>query len=150
MTAAERSRPNSGRFTKQHAKVVRVEVSVGSDDADRTVEQFEADIRDALRVARPHNITTHGGHYIIDGTVCLARDYDPQTLNRKPGTHPPPWAGGPVDTVQPRPVVEDDEPRTFAPLPPTLKRERNEFGRLVRKDKGVKRGPRKGVATGPV
>lgn len=105
----------------QHAKVLRFEVSIGANDEDRTLEEFETDVRAALtRIGgNPiHNVTMTGGYYIIDGTVCLERDYDPASKNRKPGTFPPPWAGGPVsgkgEPYQPPASPTYDTPETVA------------------------------------
>jgi hypothetical protein len=89
-------------YKQQHAKVLRFEISVGKDDDATTIEQFEFLIREALEqsqaqgVLRYHNVTLQGGYYIIDGKVCLPGDYDPVSRNRKPGTYPPSWAGGPT------------------------------------------------------
>lgn len=137
-------------YEKQHAKVLRFEISVGKDDDDRTIEDFEKAIRDALASdeVNAHNVTYQGGYYIIDGKVCLVQDYDHASKNRKPGTYPPPWAGGPdPKTVKPA-VVEDPwesaAPREFVRVKPTINNTRDPLtGRRVRKDKGVPRGPRK-------
>lgn len=145
-------------YKQQHAKVLRFEISIGKDDDDRTIEQFENDIRAALfRISgNPiHNVTVQGGYYLIDGKVCVTQDYDPATKNRKPDTYPPVWAGGPdpkqkSQLIPSRGTVDDesdeDEPpaATIRDIYPEgyKKPERNEFGRRVRSDKGVKRGPR--------
>lgn len=165
--------PEAASYKTQHAKVLRFEISVGNDDDEKTLEQFEADLRETLAFARDHgvsvftdarrnlnfhNLTMQGGYYIIDGKVCLSKDYDPATKNRKPGTYPPPWAGGPdpkakdplATALAAKDLDDDDEPAA-APSPMSVrdifpdgykKPERNEFGRRVRSDKGVKRGPR--------
>jgi hypothetical protein len=98
-------------YSSQHAKVLRFEISVGKDDDEHTVEEFEKAVRTALTFARDHaasvfksgqqelrwhNLTTMGAYYIIDGKVCVPADYNRRTKNRKPGTVPPPWAGGPA------------------------------------------------------
>lgn len=165
-TDVETPAPEAERYASQHSKVLRFEISVGNDDDAKTLEQFEEDLRAALAFARDHgssvytdaarslnfhNLTVQGGYYIIDGKVCLARDYDPATKNRKPGTFPPQWAGGPDPRKiqQQLPVVADDEeeddgPREFVHVKPTKSREFNPMtGRRVRSDKGKPRGPRK-------
>lgn len=138
-------------YKTQHAKVVRIEVSIGKDDDDRTIEQFIAAIRYMLTEpaeVAAHNVTLHGGYYLIDGHVCLPEDYDPATKDRKPGTYPPEWAGGPA-RAKPEPVaavLDDDETREFVRVQPTRSNDRHPDGRRVRKDKGVKRGPRKAAS----
>lgn len=134
-------------FQTQHAKVLRIEVSVGSKDADRTIEQYEAAVKKALgRLA--NNVTVQGAYYIIDGKVCLPDDYDAEAQDRKPGTFPPPWAGGPDPKKQaPLSAVadEDDRQREFVRVRPTQGRRDPITGQKPRKprsDKGVKRGPR--------
>lgn len=106
-------------YKSQHAKVLRFEVSIGRNDDDRTLEEFEQDVRKALMGdisaygLPPNNITMTGGYYIIDGKVCLTADYDHATKNRKPGTHPPSWAGGPVESSG-KSSVTYDTPETVA------------------------------------
>ena len=145
-------------YTKQHAKVMRFEISVGADDDEHTIEFFEEGVRRALANAADddrneftfHNLTVMGGYYIIDGKVCLPQDYDPATKNRKPGTFPPMWAGGPDPKKQQLPASSteetednDEQPREFVRVKPTIRQRDPVTGRRVRKDKGVKRGPRK-------
>jgi hypothetical protein len=138
-------------YKTQHAKVLRFELSIGASDDDRTLEQFEQDIREALvqgmRGEPINNITYQSGYYIIDGKVCLTQDYDHATKNRKPGTYPPVWAGGPDPKKPQRLIIDDDEdsdkPREFVRVQPTINTQRDPLtGRRIRKDKGVKRGPR--------
>lgn len=103
-------------YATQHAKVLRFELSIGKDDADRTIEEFETDIRDALGKINGtsiHNITAQGGHYLIDGKVCLPADYDPATKNRKPGTYPPPWAGGPIKGKEQAYLAEQSTTKSY-------------------------------------
>jgi hypothetical protein len=38
---------------------------------------------------RGASFTPTGGHYLIDGKVCRVQDFDPETMDRKPGTFPP-------------------------------------------------------------
>lgn len=152
-----------GSYTSQHAKVLRFEISVGADDDMHTLEEFETAVRSALAKEKDddrgwftyHNLTSMGGYYLIDGKVCRAVDYDPATKNRKPGTFPPQWAGGPdPKKVQLVAVTDDDDdedevvenvdqPREFVPVKPTLAPRDPVTGRRPRRDKGVKRGPRK-------
>jgi hypothetical protein len=159
-------------YKTQHAKVLRFEISVGKDDDGKTLEQFEEDLREALAYARDHgasvytdasrslnfhNLTTQGAYYIIDGKVCLPKDYNPATKNRKPGTFAPMWAGGPDPKKVQLPIalaVTDDEEdgdtddvkREFVMVKPTIQPRDPVTGRRPRKDKGVKRGPRKETA----
>ena len=83
--------------TGQHAKVVTFVVTQGSDDRDRTIEQFIEDVRACLDGANVKRYTSLSSYYILDGKVCLTADYDPETQARIPGTVPPQWAGGPTD-----------------------------------------------------
>jgi hypothetical protein len=133
-------------WEKQHAKVLRFEVSVGAEDADRTIEEFERDIRDGLDLVKSiNNVTTSGGYYIVDGKVCLTKDYDKNTQNFKHGATSPQWAGGP-----PPPPAEKVDHSVEA-VAPTYERvegfkkpERDPLtGRKIRADKGKPRGPRK-------
>lgn len=133
-------------WEKQHAKVIRFEMSSGADDANRTLEEFEQDIRDNLAlVTNLNHATVQGGYYIVDGKVCLAKDYDENTQNFKPGTTSPQWAGGP-----PPPAAEKVDHSVEAAAP-TYERvegfkkpERDPLtGRKIRADKGKPRGPRK-------
>jgi hypothetical protein len=138
-------------YEKQHAKVLRFEISVGKDDDDRTIEDFEKAIRDALDngVVNAHNVTYQGGYYIIDGKVCLTKDYDHAIKNRKPGTYPPQWAGGPDPKTLEKASADpwsaaEEKVREFVRVKPTINTQRDPLtGRRVRKDKGVPRGPRK-------
>lgn len=138
-------------FQNQHAKVIRIEISVGNDDSNRTLEQFEQDVRKALVKARAKSVTLQGGYYIIDGKVCLSADYDPEEQDRKPGTYPPVWAGGPSEQERKSPYqtqAEDDSPREFVRVKPTKSNQRDpKTGRRYRSDRGVKRGPRKPADT---
>jgi hypothetical protein len=154
MTEAVQTDVQTGSYTKQHAKVARFEISVGADDDDRTLDTFIEHIKAALGVepVSAHNVTYQGGYYLIDGKVCLEQDYDPATKNRKPGTFPPVWAGGPDPKKQQLTLVTDDddeddsESREFVRVKPTINRRDPLTGRRARKDKGVKRGPRKPVS----
>lgn len=149
--------PKGEPYQKQHAKVLRFEISIGAEDDSRTLEEFEADIREALvngmRGEPVHNVTLQGGYYIIDGKVCLPTDYDPATKNRKPGTFPPVWAGGPDPKKSHLQLVTDDTDdegeREFVRVQPTIPRRDPLTGakpRKPRSDRGVKKGPRKNDA----
>lgn len=85
---------------KIHAKVVSIQVSIGTDDRNRSVEDFIKEIEKRLRPVKYGEKGLHasisGGHYILDGKVCLPEDYNPKTQNFKPGATPPSWAGGPT------------------------------------------------------
>lgn len=83
---------------KLHSKNVSLMVSVGKDDRDRNIEDFVSDLRELLG-AVPYgqdgiHLTVARSYYVVDGQVCLPEDYDEETQNFKPGTGPPPWAGG--------------------------------------------------------
>lgn len=146
--------PKGESYKTQHAKVLRVEVSIGNEygEDERTIEEFEAAVKEALfhnPEVGAHNVCTQGAYYIIDGKVCMPKDYDPATKNRKPGTFPPVWAGGP-DPKKPQPYVtddtDDDGEREFVRVQPTKPRRDPVTGvkpRKQRSDKGVKKGPRK-------
>lgn len=161
------SPPVGPSYERQHAKVLRFEISVGANDDEHTIHSFEDAVRDALTYARDHgasvfvsgadelrfhNLTVLGGHYIIDGKVCLPQDYDPVTKNRKPGTFPPQWAGGPdpkkagsiaAHVAEQADEPEEEKPHEFVRVQPTRSSERDpRTGRRVRSDKGVPRGPR--------
>lgn len=132
-------------MTDLHAKVVRLEVSIGSEDAGRSLDELITAIRFALRrgtKVNAHNVTVHGSYYILDGQVCLPADYDPSTRDRKPGTYPPVWAGGPIrQEPPPSPLEEYDARHEFVQVAPTRTRERLPNGRRVRSDKGKRRTP---------
>lgn len=38
---------------------------------------------------RGASFTPTGGHYLVDGKGCRVQDFDPETMDRKPGTFPP-------------------------------------------------------------
>lgn len=147
--------PQGEPYQKQHAKVVRFEVSIGADDDERLLSEFIDAIRDALKAApvNANHATYQGGYYIIDGKVCLEQDYDPATKNRKPGTFPPQWAGGPDpkknQPYQPEPVTDDtddDGKRGWVRVESTQPRRDPITGlkpRKPRSDKGMKKGARK-------
>jgi hypothetical protein len=84
---------------KIHAKSVSLIVSIGTSDRNRTHEKFVEEILKRLKpVPRGEeglHVSITGGHYILDGKVCLPDDYDPKTQNFKAGAVPPVWAGGP-------------------------------------------------------
>lgn len=143
-------------YKTQHAKVVFVEVSIGNDhgEDDRTIERFQDAIRQALtsdpEVGARH-VTFQRAYYIIDGHVCLPSDYDPETKDRKPGTHPPVWAGGPTKAQLESPLANvastgdddaEEEPQAFVRVKPTRTTERHPNGRRIRSDKGATRGSR--------
>lgn len=144
-------------YEKQHAKVTRFEISIGKDDDERSLEEFINAIRAALAGGdvNAHNVTLQGSYYIIDGKVCLEQDYDPATKNRKPGTYPPVWAGGPdpkksqLYAVPDATDDEEEEEREFVLPERTVPRRDPVTGmkpRKPRSDKGVKKGPRKADA----
>lgn len=150
--------PKGESYKTQHAKVLRVEVSIGKEygEDERTIEEFEAAVKEALfhnPEVGAHNVCTQGAYYIIDGKVCMPKDYDPATKNRKPGTFPPMWAGGP-DPKKQQPFTaadvtddtDDDSEREFVRIQSTKPRRDPVTGvkpRKPRSDKGMKKGPRK-------
>lgn len=92
---------------KIHAKHLTLMVTAGTEDRDRTIEEFYAEVQAAiLTIANVKRITLSSNYYILDGKVCLPRDYDAETQDRKPGTFPPPWAGGPAPQR-----VKSEEPK---------------------------------------
>lgn len=135
-------------FENQHAKVIRLEVSVGKNDADRTLDELLDAVRAALKAApvAAHNITVQGSYYIIDGKVCLPDDYDHDQRDRKPGTYPPTWAGGPTVQEKAAATFVEDKPREFVPVQADPHKRRDPITgvkpRKPRSDKGVKKGPR--------
>lgn len=121
-------------------------VSTGADDADRSIEELEAAIRHALRggKVRARNVTVTTGYYIVDGRVCLPRDYDPERQDFLPGRFPPPWAGGPTDArTKTEQVKQDEGPVEYVRVEPTRTAERGPSGRRIRSDRGASRSPRK-------
>jgi hypothetical protein len=91
---------------KRVAKVVNLMISIGDDDRDRTVEEFIDFIKKSVGAieapfvvkGKPKpgvKVSLAGGHYILDGKVCLPEDYDPKKHQFKKGATPPVWAGGP-------------------------------------------------------
>lgn len=89
------------------SKCLTLLISAGSDDSDRTIEEFyEAANAALVEIASAKRVVLSNQYYIIDGVVCLPGDYDPATKDRKPGTFPPPWAGGPIPAHTPRTPIE--------------------------------------------
>lgn len=116
---------------KIHAKQISILVSVGTDDRDRNMDEFIEAARTALvNAASAHNVTVANSYYILDGKVCLVDDYDEATQNRKPGTFPPPWAGGP-DPVHVKPERRD------IGKAPTSKRQDREAARQTQEVDGA-------------
>jgi hypothetical protein len=78
---------------KQIQFQVNLLVSNGNTYRSETLEEFT----DAFRVFAKErwptaNFTPTGGYYLIDGKVCRPEDFDRETMDRKPGTHPPSWS----------------------------------------------------------
>lgn len=163
VTSPAADQPTS-TYQQQHAKVLRFEISVSKEDDATTIEQWETYLRAVIQEAnddsgRPFtfkNFVTSAGYYIIDGKVCMPQDYDPMTRNRKPGTFPPLWAGGPneqerkslLKSAQTAPAaIEVDEPeeQEFVAVRSSLPRRDPITGHRPRKprsDKGSKKGAR--------
>lgn len=81
---------------EMHAKNVSLIVSIGTDDRDRTIEKMTDELKTAISKLGFKNVNVMSSYYILDGKVCRPEDYDEATQNFKPGTAPPPWAGGPT------------------------------------------------------
>ena len=79
-----------------HAKHFTIIITAGTEDRDRTFEEMQNDLAAAINGVPGVKRVIPSGYYILDGKVCLPDDYDPETQNFKPGSHPPAWAGGPV------------------------------------------------------
>lgn len=113
-TTARTTKPKSDAPRPEiHAKQVSLIISVGTEDRDRDFEKFVEDVIKAIQTSKTANVkrvVQGGGHYILDGKVCLPADYDPTTQNFLPGKTPPPWAGGPA----PKNIVEKTDPQTEA------------------------------------
>lgn len=68
-------------------------VSQGNDGRDLLHPDFMEMIRKSvLEVLPDARFTPTGGYYLVDGKVCRVEDFDPETMDRKPGTFPPSWA----------------------------------------------------------
>ena len=78
-------------------KQASIMVSIGDGDRDRSMDQFLEDIKAVLGNGKvnAHHVTVANTYYIVGGKVCRVPDYDSENQNFKPGTAPPPWAGGP-------------------------------------------------------
>jgi hypothetical protein len=121
----DKEAPLPDGYPKIHAKHYSIIVSAGTEDRDRTFEEMQQVLEDALRDIPGVKRVIASGYYILDGKVCKPDDYDPETQNFKAGTHPPPWAGGPVVHAE-RPKRE---PVGFSPAEPrkTKKVEKSEI-----------------------
>lgn len=127
------------------SKILTVMVSIGQEDADRSIEELEAQVRTTLSGGKVNAkmVTVTTAYYLVDGKVCLPRDYDPGTRGFRPGAFPPPWAGGPAENRKSVTVAPVDEPpRDYVRVEPTRNNERGPNGRRVRRDRGVARGQR--------
>lgn len=78
---------------------LRFMVSFGNGWRGELVEEVVAKLEELIRATWPDDgdiprarFTSVGGHYLIDGEYCREPDFDPQTMDRKPGTFPPSWA----------------------------------------------------------
>jgi hypothetical protein len=98
---------DAGGKPKIHAKVVTIMFSVGTEDRNRSFEDFVEDIQKKIGVvprvkngkrAPGIHATATGGYYILDGKVCRPEDYDKKKGTFKKGAVPPTWAGGPKKT----------------------------------------------------
>jgi hypothetical protein len=81
---------------KIHAKHLSLMITVGTEDRERSLEQFEQDVREALEAANVKGVTKSNAYYILDGKVCLPESYSTEEQDFLPGATPPAWAGGPA------------------------------------------------------
>jgi hypothetical protein len=88
-------KPVSASKPKLHAKNMTLVVSVGDKDRDKLIEAMQDAVKKAVEKLG-YSASLMSSYYILDGKVCLPKDYDPATQNFKPGAVPPPWAGGPT------------------------------------------------------
>lgn len=85
-TSPEKEKRVSYNFEFRHQFIVGIRP--GSEGP--TFEEVQEDIRQMLREKYPNgNYTTSGGYILIDGRGCYPWDFDYETGDRKPGTHPP-------------------------------------------------------------
>lgn len=92
---------------KEHRALVQKNINVevyarqrlilGQGDGNREVlmEEFLTRLQKAVFAEFGEDavrITNAGCYYLVDGKVCRIEDFDPKTMNRKPGTMPPSWA----------------------------------------------------------
>lgn len=76
----------SYNFEFKHQFIVGIRPGSGGP----TFEQVQEDIRQMLREKYPNgNYTASGGYILIDGRACYPSDFDYESGDRKPGTHPP-------------------------------------------------------------
>lgn len=87
----------SHNFEFKHDFIVSVKMMEGGEliEGVPTWEEVQEEIRGLLKERFPHGHFTPSGGYIIiredDGRVraCYPGDFDYETMDRKPGTHPP-------------------------------------------------------------
>lgn len=85
-SSPKQERRVSYNFEFKHQFIVGIRPGSGGP----TFEQVQEDIRQMLREKYPEgNYTASGGYILIDGRACYPWDFDYQTGDRKPGTHPP-------------------------------------------------------------
>lgn len=126
----------------QEARVKCVEVQVSfllSDDDPRTLEEFQAEVQEALFNMGAKRVTPASGYYLVNGKVCLPQDYDEKTRDFKPGCYPPAWAGGP-DEKEIRARIERESKLPMMARQPTRLRTSKETDRLhelERKQKSI-------------
>lgn len=94
--AAQKKPTDTGRAVQ---KSVQIEVqnsytiSQGNDSRNILYEEFMERIQKAILAEFPDaRVTSTGGYYLIDGKMCRHMDFDPKTMDRKPGTFPPSWS----------------------------------------------------------
>lgn len=109
-TTTKSEKPKTGMV----AKSITLIVSIGDEDRDRVIEDFQRDVMEAIKKTKGgvKRVVPAGAYYIIDGKTCLPADYDPVAQDFLPGKTPPPWAGGPS------PVKLVESPAKYKPVEP--------------------------------
>jgi hypothetical protein len=111
-------RGDSGRNVAKNVEIqVRLVISQGNNHRDllhgAVVDRLKEIITQEWPAAedgtRGALVTPTGGYYLIDGVVCLVADFDPETMDRKPGTLPPSWSLGPGDEKKAAILAERNE-----------------------------------------
>lgn len=100
-------------------------VGLGNEYRDMTWEEAQDRIRKALEAEFPGGLFTPvGGLILIDGKACYPGDFDYETMDRKPGTHPPLYTLSKEEQdairVEERIARESNNPNTLARNPTNL------------------------------
>jgi hypothetical protein len=85
---------NTVQKNEQYEIAVKFIASQGNGHRDVLLEEFRDRIKKAISAEFGGDVrfTSTGGYYLVAGKVCMPEDFDPETMDRKPGTHPPSWA----------------------------------------------------------